>query len=457
MRASFIHTADNHLGYEQYGVKERFNDFAHAFLAVIEDAIARRADFVVIAGDLFNKRAIDALTMIQAQEALQRLKAAGIPAIAIEGNHDRSYYRDGVSWLQFLGWEGLLYLLNPTVREGNLVLGSWDQQTMRGAYVDLLGGAIRVYGLPWYGAGTARMMEQLAHELARTRAEEDAAGVQYRVLLLHSGVEGQLPQLHGLPTRQQFEPLHGLIDYVALGHVHKPYEIDDWLYNPGSTETWGAEESAWDRGYYYVQVDTKAPDGAPRHHAQHLINPRRPFARLACRVDGLPDPVALYERFERFCRQHAQEFHATSEPAARGMAPVVDVALTGILGFDASAVERSRLEECVQRHFQPLVVRIHDTTRDTEYDPDTGDEGDGRDRTTWHQLELRIFQDLIARDARYLPEAGRWATTLAELKQMALTGEEPATIATKLREARERLLMGQARPTEHAPRKEEEA
>jgi DNA repair exonuclease SbcCD nuclease subunit len=295
MHASFVHTADNHLGYEQYGVKDRFNDFALAFHAIVDDAIARRADLFLVAGDLFNKRAIDALTLIQAQEALQRLKTAGIPAVAIEGNHDRSYYRDGISWLQFLCWQGLLYLLNPVVREGTPVLAPWDQQAMRGAYVDFKGGALRVYGLPWYGAGTVRVMEQLAAELARVRPAEEAAGVEYRVLLLHTGVEGILPQLHGLPTRQQFEPLRGLVDYVALGHVHKPYEIDEWLYNPGSTETWSAEESAWERGYYYVTIDTAAPADQPCHHAEHLVNPRRPFYRLAFRVDGLPDPTALYD------------------------------------------------------------------------------------------------------------------------------------------------------------------
>ena len=52
--------ADTHLGYEQYGLKERFNDFARAFLAVVDAAIERHADCFLIAGDLFNKRAIDA-------------------------------------------------------------------------------------------------------------------------------------------------------------------------------------------------------------------------------------------------------------------------------------------------------------------------------------------------------------------------------------------------------------
>src|SRR5258708_23333295 len=87
MQATFVHTADNHLGYEQYGMKERFNDFARAFFAVVDDAIARKADFVVVSGDLFNKRSIYALTLIQAQHALQRLRHPGIAATAIERNH----------------------------------------------------------------------------------------------------------------------------------------------------------------------------------------------------------------------------------------------------------------------------------------------------------------------------------------------------------------------------------
>ncbi len=439
MRATFVHTADNHLGYEQYGVKERFNDFARAFLAVVDDAIARRADFFVVAGDLFNKRAIDALTLIQAQTALQKLKDAGIPAVAIEGNHDRSYYRDGISWLQFLCWQGLLILLNPLVENGVPRLTAWDATTMRGAYVDLCDGKLRVYGLPWFGASTARIMDALAGELAAARAEEDAAGVQYRLLTMHTGVEGIVPNLHGLPTRAQFEPLRGLVDYVALGHVHKPFEMDDWLYNPGSTETWGAEESEWERGYYVVRVDTGVPPGLPRHVADHVINPRRPFVRLHFKVDGLPDPDALYEHFERMCRHEARTRGMADLPAA-GLEPVVDVAFGGVLAFDASAWERARIEKIADACFGALVVRIHDGTRDNDFDPETDESGDGRDRSTWHQLELGIFQELMARDARFQLRAARWAQVLAEMKQMALGGEEPAAISQRLRTARADLL-----------------
>jgi DNA repair exonuclease SbcCD nuclease subunit len=438
LRATFVHTADNHLGYEQYGVKERFNDFARAFLAVVDDAIARKADCFIVAGDLFNKRAIDAMTLMQAQEALQRLKSAGIPAIAIEGNHDRSYYRDGVSWLQFLCWQGLLHLLNPLVREGIPEVTPWDAATMRGAYVDLYGGRLRVYGLPWYGASTGRIMEGFAGELAAVRPREQAEGVQYRLLLMHTGVEGIVPQMHGLPTYEQFQPLRGLVDYVALGHVHKQYSRDNWLFNPGSTETWGAEESAWERGYYVVRVDMGAPEGESRHVAEHVVNPRRPFLRKTFRVDGVAEPTLLYDRFDRFCAEWARE--AQAELARGGGAPVLDIQLGGVLGFDAASVERARLEEYVLQYFEPLVVRIHDNTRDTEYDVAEAEEGDGRDRSTWQQLEVHIFQELLSRDARYLANAPRWAKLLAEMKQMALGGEDPASIAGKLRDARAELL-----------------
>jgi exonuclease SbcD len=447
MRAHFIHLADVHLGYDQYGSKERYNDFARALIDILDDASRRKVDCVLIAGDLFNKRAIDARTLTLAFETLQTLKEQGIPVIAIEGNHDRSYYRDGMSWLKFLARQKLLYLLNPVMREGTPVLAPWNHQSLLGAYVDLLDGRLRVYGLPWFGASTGRVVESFAGVLNRARAEEERQGVEYRILLMHTGVDGIVPQLHGLPTRAQLEPLHGLVDYLALGHVHKPYEMDGWIYNPGSTETCSAEEAAWeDRGYYHVEVNTEGIEADTesmeesgqdredrKHSARRLINKRRPFRRFSFRVDGLDEPNLLVARFEEFCRRQAAEMDGNS------LDPVVEVVLHGVLGFDAGSLQEKHLEELIRTHFRPLIPRLHNMTRDVDFDPD--DEGlDGRDRSTWGQLELKIFQDLIARDARYSPAAEAWARTLAEVKQLALQGEDPMVIAARLREERARLL-----------------
>ena len=118
---------------------------------------------------------------------------------------------------------------------------------------------------------------------------------------------------------------------------------------------------------------------------------------------------------------------------------MVDVGLMGVLAFDAASLEKPRLEEYVKEYFKPLVARIHDNTRDTDFDPFENEGMDGRDRASWVQLEVHIFQELLARDARYLPQASRWARVLAQVKQMALGGEDPAAITQRLREARAEL------------------
>ncbi len=441
MRASFIHIADTHLGYEQYGVRERFNDFTRAFWDVMDEAVQRRVDFVVIAGDLFNKRAIDAQTLIHAMEGLKKLKALGIPVVAIEGNHDRSYYRDGTSWLQFLCYQEYLVLLAPRMRDGAPELSHWQKETMLGSYIDLVGGRVRVYGLPWQGAATLRSMDGLVQAMTAARAEEEAAGIEYRLLMMHTGVEGIVPRVQGLPTMSQFQPLRNCVDYLALGHIHKPYEFDGWMYNPGSTETWSAEESAWEgRGYYFVEIDTDEPEKvidpdkqAHCHRAERIESKRRPFVRHELRVDGLGEPEALYSRLEDYCRREGPQ-HGTDI-----LRPVVQVHLIGTLGFDAGALDQARMEEMIRSYFQPLYARVDNNTNDQDYIPDSG-EIDGRDRSTWHELERRIFEELISRDSRYLFAKEQWSAVLADLKQMALQKDDPALIAQFLRQKRVELL-----------------
>ena len=443
MRASFFHIADTHLGYEQYGVRERFNDFSRVFWDITDDAIAHDIDFMVIAGDLFNKRAIDAQTLIHAIEGLKKLKERSIPVLAIEGNHDRSYYRDGISWLQFLCYQGYITLLAPVMQNGAPQLAHWQADTMLGSYVDLLDGRLRVYGLPWQGAATNRTMEGMAQALAEAHEEEQARGIEYRLLMMHTGVDGEVPRVQGLPTMSQFQALRQYVDYLALGHVHKPYEYDGWIYNPGSTETCSAEEVQWeDRGYYYVEIDTEPsePDADSTHdkgcyhRAVRLESKRRPYVRRDLRVDGLQEPEELYERLLELCRRESSDYKEQQKQ------PLVQIRLTGTLSFDPGTLDQPRMESIVTDHFQPLYVRIDNYTNDRDYLPDEGDL-DGRDRSQWHELERRIFEQLVAGiDDRYLPEREQWGVVLSELKQRALDDEDPAQIAQYLREKRATLL-----------------
>lgn len=434
MSVRFIHAADIHLGNHQYQLDERFNDFGRAFLGVIDDALRERVDAVIIAGDLFHKRSIDALTLFQARVALDRLRDAGIPTLIIEGNHDKAFYRDAsVSWLSFLAWTGSVILLEPQIDGDTIAFAPWDAATKTGGAYDLPGTGVRVYGVPWFGGGTATVIERVAAFLRAAQADEDAAGVRYRVLMLHSGVDGKIPGVHGLPPRAAFEPLAGLVDYVALGHVHMSYVENDWIYNPGSLETVSAEESEWRRGYFLV---TATPGQTPAHRAEFRETPKRPFRRERFTVETIPSPEALTERFADFCARKFRD--APQDDRDPEQLPVIDIALVGTLEFDSTALDRRELEAIVRRHCRPLHVIIRNLTHGLDFAPDTGDL-DGRDRATWQELERVVLRELLLRDARYAPAAAAWANVLAELKQRALTGEPPDEIAAFLAAAQERL------------------
>ena len=65
---------------------------------------------VTLAGDLFEKRTVDPLAMRVAIEGFRWLREAGISVIAGEGNHEKTYYRDQYSWVDFLDGLGYLHL-----------------------------------------------------------------------------------------------------------------------------------------------------------------------------------------------------------------------------------------------------------------------------------------------------------------------------------------------------------
>ncbi len=207
MKTRFLHCADIHLGYQQYGQKERFNDFAAAFNTVIDKAtgdylprrgqaavpfdtaVAGPVDFVLLAGDLFHKRAIDALTLNQAMRALRRLRDAGIPCIAVEGNHERAYYDETIGWMKFLALQDLLILLDAEFVDRQARNPAWDPAKRAGYYRPAPACASRD-ALLWLRHGALRW-----HPMPRRWRSWTAA--DYNIFVAHAGVEGQMDDKAG--------------------------------------------------------------------------------------------------------------------------------------------------------------------------------------------------------------------------------------------------------------------
>jgi len=432
MRARFLHMADCHLGYRQYNVDERFNDFGRALLHVVNIAIEQRVDFVLLAGDLFHKRAIDAKTLNQAIHALERLRVAQIPCLAVEGNHELAYVDDYMGWLHFLNVRGYLQLLEAGYENGAPIFVPYARG--KGAYADPLPW-LRVYGMGFRGAGTARAVEGYAAALqAEVRPE-----IAYTVFMTHAGIEGEVDGTSGLSMRE-WAPLRGQVDYVALGHIHKPYTREDWLYNPGSLETCSAAEVSWpERGYFLVEVDAARADG-PKHQVTLHKVPRRPFVRLHLKTDLITSPELLYAQVEEMMNRRARDLGpARLEKHAR---PVVDLHLHGVLAFDRSGLDLSRLEQMAKERLNALHALITNSAHSADY---AVEPGMTQNRQT---LERNVLADLFRRDARYAGRSRQWARLALDIKALTLDGAGPEAIVDELEERLARMTAADSPDTD---------
>lgn len=234
-----IHCSDIHLGACMHQ-DDRYKDFFIAFSRIIDCALEQSVDAFVIAGDFFHQRSIDARTLSKAMELLIQLKNANIPVIAIEGNHDKAFYMDRQSWLEFLNEKELLSLLEPRRDENGYHVDPqksiWENE------------AIRIVGFGYLGSMAEKRIEQMAEELEQVKKPT--------IVLLHAGINRLMAQdMSGIPEKA-LQPLENKVDYIALGHIHGRYQIQDWAYNPGAPECVHIDEGKKaEKGCYLIEFD----------------------------------------------------------------------------------------------------------------------------------------------------------------------------------------------------------
>lgn len=414
----FMHIADIHLGYQQYGLKERFNDFSKTYLLLTEKAVEEQVDFVLLAGDLFHKRTVEPLAMRVAIEGLKKLQEADIPVLAVEGNHEKPFYKAQTSWLDFLDAMGYIQLLNPRYEGGKAALSPYGDSG--GAYVDLPNG-VRVYGLKYYGASTSKAIKGFTEALKNL----DHESVNYSILMMHAGLEDQLAYT-GRLKHNDLAPLKDDIDYVALGHIHKPYTVRDWIYNPGSPETCSMEEVSWpERGYYIVSLE---PDSKQKHEAELKTPDRRPFHRFRLKVDNLQKPNEVYDAVEDLIERE-------QNAVATGSEPVIQLMLEGILPFNRYELDLDYIKTQLEEAWSPLTARVHSRITPAEFEI-TADQQSSRS-----ELEQEVIRELIERDHRFRKQSEAWATGALELKRLVIDGNAPAEVVDHLEHLQDELAV----------------
>lgn len=405
----FLHIADVHLGCTRYQLTESPRDFFEAWVDVLKRyAIGEQVDFVIMCGDFFHKRAVPPETMNYAVEGLTMLREAGIPFIGIEGNHDQKHTDSEFSWLRSLSRWGLMVLLEPTTENGEMSYQPWDEATRRGGYIDI--GRARIFGSDWYGASGNWAIPRLTDAIKENRREG-----AFHILMLHTDVEGY--QMHPIPalSLSALSELKQTVEYVGLGHTHKHYEIDNWAFNPGSIEITNITEFRETRGVFIVDVDEQNNVSARHMQDYHY----RPFQQLVFHVTSDHQPENITEGVARLIRD-------TGRRAEEGTPrPIVEIALRGQLGFPNSQLELQKIRDEAREITGALHVRVKNHT----VPPDYLETPDERDDTGREQLERRVIEDLIARDARYKVRAEDVSDAVIGAKRMALIDEPAEKIA----------------------------
>ncbi len=413
----FLHIADIHLGIRRYRSEDRARDFFLAWRDCIERyALAEKVSFVLIAGDLFDLRKVEPQSMNQAMYCLSKLREAGIPVIVIEGNHDCHETENPFSWLRSLSKWGFIKLLEPVHSESGIKLLPWDEQERAGSFIDING--VRIFGSIWYGSTVAQALPGLVDELRNHYNEQ-----LFNVMMLHTDIEGQLNRPIPALSVAKINELKSYIDYLALGHTHKNFEIDGWIYNPGSLEACNVDEYANLRGAYLVEISNG-------HHIASLVREyhQRPVLRLSFDASGRATPEDLHAALFDYLRDELKPYNADESDHPQ---PVLELSLRGHLGFKNSLLEINRIRDEIKTEFNPMLAMVRNQTVPVEYAVAAG----LSEHVSRADRERCVIEDLISRDSRFRDQAVQMAGLILEAKRLALSGEQPLRI-TELIEQR---------------------
>lgn len=252
----FIHASDIHLGAAQYSNKSRSHDFIQAFQEILALAIDHNIDFIILSGDVFTSLEMLPGNLTKIISILNEFKIntkGNIPVIAIEGNHDIRKFSRGVklpkrgqSWLKLIASLGLLILLDADLNVlSREMYKPYDFKLKIGGKIQIKN--VVIYGNRYIGQTPREFLPKI-HEGIK---KESGC---FNILLQHFGIEGQMENVPGIAL-SEIELLKERVDYLALGHFHKQFIINNWIYNPGSSEAACSIDASFKRGIFLVEIN----------------------------------------------------------------------------------------------------------------------------------------------------------------------------------------------------------
>ncbi len=295
---SFVHASDLHLGYAQYGLEVRRQDFDNAFSELVDKTIELKPDFMIIAGDLFHQARPSNHTLENTIRSFKRLKDAGIPVLTVDGSHDSAPNTITSTILYPLDSAGLIIHL-PRHKGA-----CWTKP-----------GCCYVYGIPNYH--NRHKTQEALPRFMEENPPSPPSGVA-NIFVFHGAVD--LPDVKPPYIEAEISPdlLPEGFCYYAAGHIHDRHMSkfkNGLLVYSGCIETVGYDEAKIAKGFYHVQVDE---NGQVTPELIELTSPRR-FIILEYDFTGMASPK-ITEQAAQMVKE-ADEVDAIIIPVLKGTLP----------------------------------------------------------------------------------------------------------------------------------------
>ena len=196
----FVHAADLHLGSPFAGVRASSPQTASALASatvqaldnIVKLCIARKAAFLVLAGDVFDSEATGIGAQYHLFQALSSLASSGIPSFVAWGNHDPLS-----AWRAKFNWPSEVHFFSSEVESYPVQLNGRRIATVSGISYE-----------------RAEVTENLMRRFEPRSSQEFSVGV------LHCNVGGATEHANYSPCTVE-DLAASPFDYWALGHVHE--------------------------------------------------------------------------------------------------------------------------------------------------------------------------------------------------------------------------------------------
>jgi exonuclease SbcD len=249
-----LHTSDWHIGRSLHGT-DLLAEQEKVLTGLAEVVAEESVDVVLVAGDVYDRAVPSADATGVLDRVLMRLRSAGAAVVLTPGNHDSA---------RRLGFgAGLMARSGVHVRS---VTPALDEPVLLADGH----GDVAVYGLPYLEPEVARhelgLAEGRSHEAVLTAAMDRVRadlflrpGVR-SVVLAHAFVGG------GVPSESERDICVGGVDlvpaavfdgvdYVALGHLHRPQTLSDRVRYSGSPLAYSFGEAGQSKQAWLVDLD----------------------------------------------------------------------------------------------------------------------------------------------------------------------------------------------------------